>query len=80
MKWYVKKVKGKWRIYLDEKFVKEKEPVSYGSALSKKVATTFANRLNNPLHDDFKIEKKEENKNENKKDNSRKYAQNKKQS
>ncbi len=60
MKWYCKKVDGKWKVFLHKKYCKFDEEVCYGSAIKKRTAEIIVDRLNNPLHDDFKVVKKDE--------------------
>ena len=52
MKWEVRKVGDRWKVYLIKKYCKTNEDVCYGAALSKKVAETVAERLNNPIYID----------------------------
>ena len=52
MKWEVRKVDDKWKVYLIERYCKTDAAVCYGAALSKEVAETVAERLNNPIHVD----------------------------
>ena len=54
MKWYCKKVKGKWRVYLHGEFSSTGEDVCYGSAVRKDTAKDVVKRLNNPTHDYWK--------------------------
>ena len=53
MKWEVKKIKegkskGKWGIFLQQKFCKTDEPVCYGAALTKAAAQSIVKRMNDP--------------------------------
>ena len=48
MKWFVKKEKKVWNVYLHQEFCKTTEPVLYCSSLTKAAALVALHRLNNP--------------------------------
>jgi len=53
MKWEVKKIKsgadkGKWGIYLMQKYCKTEDPVCYGAAINKVTAKSIVKRMNDP--------------------------------
>tara|TARA_Y100000310_G_C20262869_1_gene614438 strand:- start:282 stop:458 length:177 start_codon:yes stop_codon:yes gene_type:complete len=53
MKWEVKKIKegpdkGKWGIFLMQKYCKTDEPVCYGASIKKKGANDMVKRMNDP--------------------------------
>ena len=53
MKWEVRQIKeggskGKWGMYLMQKFCKTDEPVCYGASHTKESAEASVKRMNNP--------------------------------
>jgi hypothetical protein len=53
LKWEVKKIKeggskGRWGIFLQQKFCKTDEPVCYGASRNRKSAQETVDRMNNP--------------------------------
>ena len=48
MKWYVKKEKKVWNIYLHKEFCLTENPVLYCTSLTKEAALVALSRLNNP--------------------------------
>tara|TARA_A100001037_G_C14753199_1_gene458458 strand:+ start:250 stop:426 length:177 start_codon:yes stop_codon:yes gene_type:complete len=53
MKWEVKKIKegkskGKWGVFLVQKYCKTDEPVCYGVSIKKSASNLVVKRLNDP--------------------------------